>query len=150
MGPRGRVLRCWMLGLSLGGKSGNFRIWLPRSSAHRLFRAVFEWRNGGSSVNCKLSSFWCTQTHAPATRPTLERRAVSYARASIEREISTTSTFAFLQTAWAKESTLERPLCFAKLARAKKASLERDSCFQQVLKNIFQGIFASSFHLRHS
>lgn len=103
---------------------------IPRSSDHLLFRAPLERRNSGSSVDCKLSSFWCTQMHARAMRPMLERRAVSHARASIERGFSTTSTFAFLQTARARKSTLEQPLCFGKLAQAREATLERDPYFQ--------------------
>ncbi|GMP79568.1 hypothetical protein CsSME_00035056 [Camellia sinensis var. sinensis] len=101
---------------------------IPRSSDHRLFRATLERRNDARSSD---------ETYARA------KSCVSRSnehRAGIERKISTTT----------KKSTLERPLCFDKLTRAKKATLERDPYFQQVLKNIFQGILASSFHPRHS
>ncbi|GMQ08927.1 hypothetical protein CsSME_00052462 [Camellia sinensis var. sinensis] len=79
---------------------------------------------------------------------------VSHARARIERassgDFQHPVLFAFLQTAQARKSTLERPHCFDKLARAKKATLERDPCFLKILKSVLKCIFASSFHSRHS
>ena len=104
---------------------------IPRSSDHRLFWAPLERRNGGSSVNFKLSESWCTQTHARAREPTLERGLCLTLKRASSRVFQHSVLFAFLQTARARKSTLERPYCFDKLARAKK-EIGRASCRERV------------------
>ena len=93
IGPKGWVLRCWMLGLSLGGKSGNSRFWFPHSSEplciQRSARATECW------LERELQALrFLVHTNTRSNERTYARaRTVSHARASVERRFSTSSTF---------------------------------------------------------
>lgn len=128
--PITQVLDLWISTLKLKPSSGNSKIRVVHSSEESFARA---W---------KLSSqkfYKILQTARARTRFTQ-----SPARATVEREFHTTSTFA----KFADRSSDH--LCFWTPARVKEVTLERRPCFQQILRNSFKCIFASSCHSKCS
>lgn len=136
----------WTLGANLENLEFRFH---ARATTF-IFTLPLERQKVGLSINFMLSEI-CV------FRSTLERQdlrsseelCLTLERAS-SRDFMQLELFHILQTARAKESTLERPLTFGMSARAKESTLERDPCFSKILAKCFKYIFASSFHPKHS